>query len=716
MNKNRILLLFLFISISSATFASKVEISKARLVATNTYFEQINRHKTIPYQTIAITKEFVEKYNNLDVYYIFNINEKGFVIIAADDICYPVIGFSFESCYSPSDQAEGFVYWMNKRKKEIVYDITNNIPADSKTTNMWQHLNNKEFQLSQNNLDKSILDVAPLTTSLWDQGFPYNDMVPFDSTCPSFNDHVTTGCVATAMAQIMYYWRWPNTGVGNHCDSYHNYGFLCADFDTTTYDWNGMVDQPTIECNPISLLMSHCGISVNMDYNEDGHCSSGAYLQDVATALVTYFRYSTETIYESKSSYTTDDWNNLLQGDLNVGKPIQYAGQGPEGGHSFVCDGYQGLDYYHFNWGWSGSCNGYFYLNNLDPGGDTFDQDEAAVVHIAPDSTQYPLYCSGNTNLTLDDYGTIEDGSGPVANYQKNSNCSWLIAPNDSVSSITLGFSRFSTNPANVLTVYNGSTTTSPVLGTFSGPNLPTATPTSTGPQMLVTFVSNNDSTAQGFLLTYTSTPIPFCNSNAILTGGTGSFSDGSGRFLYRNGTDCEWKIQPPTATSITVTFNNFNTEATYDKVLVYDNSVNPATLLNTLSGDHTSDPINPITINSGKALIHFTSNQTNRSAGWDASYSTVTVGTDDLKTIEHFSVFPNPTDGMITVRFILEGLQSVNIELLSMSGETMYNEDLGKVKGSFDKQADLSSLPKGIYILHLISDSGTINEKIVLK
>ena len=714
MKKNRILFFLLLICISVTAFAKKVEITDARLIAKNTYFEQANRHDAVSYQTIAITKEFVENYNNHDVYYVFNINDKGFVIISADDICYPVIGFSFESSYSPSDQADGFAYWMNERKKEIAHNIENNITPDDNTIALWQHLNNKDFDRLPNN-PKSIQDVLPLCTSLWDQGFPYNEDVPTDSTCGSFGDHVTTGCVATAMSQIMYYWRWPNTGVGSHTDTYHNYGALYANFGATTYDWNGMTDQPSTECLPLATIMSHAGISVDMHYNSDGQCSSGAYESSVPNALINYFRYSSSAADVKVINYSTANWNTLLQGDLNIGEIINYSGQGPQGGHSWVCDGYQATDYYHFNWGWSGSDNGYYYLNNLDPGGDTFNNSQEAIVHITPDPSQYPIYCSGNVDLTTDDYGTIEDGSGPVANYQNNENCSWLIEPDDSISSIKLGFDRFSTNPADVLTVYDGPTTNSNVLGTYSGSNLPTATPTSTGPKMLVTFVSTSNSTANGFLLTYNATPVPFCKSTSNLTGGTGSFSDGSERFDYRNGASCRWTINPPTATSITLTFSNFNTEPVEDKVQIYNVASNPPSLLNTFSGDHTSNPISPITVNSGKAMVVWSTNSSIRGAGWDASYVAVTTGINDQKAFEDLSVFPNPTDGFLNIKFTMNKSQSVKLEILSLNGEIMVSQDLGTVQGSIEKQMDISSLSKGIYILRLISDTGTTNEKIVL-
>jgi hypothetical protein len=714
MKRNLLLFFLLLIGISYTASARKVEIQDARLIAKNTYFEQVNRHNAVPYESIVISNEFVEKYNNRDVYYAFNFNDnKGFVIISADDICYPVIGFSFESTYSPSNQPDGFAYWMNERKKEIAYDIETHVAADENITASWKRLQTTDVSQLQNG-DKSIMDVAPMLTSDWDQIFPYNEMVPSDPTnCSGYNGHVTVGCVATAMSQIMYYWRWPNTGTGSHTDTHHNYGTLTANFATTIYDWNGMVDQPSKENNPIALISYHAGIAVDMYYNQDGVCSSGAYTSTVASALKNYFRYSSTTQYVQKLSYSTSAWNNLLQGDLDAGQPLNYAGQGPEGGHSWVCDGYQATDFYHFNWGWSGSSNGYYYLTNLNPGGYTFNNSQEATVHIAPDPAQYPLYCSGNTNVTTYDEGTIEDGSGPIADYHNNSNCSWLIAPDDSISSIKLSFIKFNTDPADILTVYDGPTTASPVLGTYSGATLPTATPTTTGPQMLVTFVSNSSTTAPGFLLNYSTIPVTFCNSSTTLTDVTGSFSDYSGRFQYRNGETCTWIIQPTNAVSITVAFDNFNTEAINDKVQVY-NAVNPPTLLATYSGDHTSSPPAPVTIPSGRAMVKWTSNKDIRGEGWDASY-TVTVGTNDQKAFEDLSIFPNPTNGKVNIRFTMNEIQSVRIEILSLKGESVYSLNSGTIKGSFDKEIDLSSLAKGVYILRLISDKGTTNEKIVL-
>ncbi len=501
--------------------------SSARLAAKNLYYEQVNRHDAVPYESIAVTSEFIEKYNDQPVYYVFNINyNKGFVIVAADYGCYPILGFSFETSYSAENQAEGFIYWMNNRKQEIADNIQNNLQADENSAAEWQRLLSTDVNQLKKDA-RAVLDVAPLITSFWDQGFPYNAMCPAEPDCGAFGGHVTVGCVATAMVQIMYYWRWPNQGQGSHTDSHTNYGTLYADFGNTTYDWNGMNNAPNKECDPVALISYHAGISINMYYNIDGQCSSGAYTSTVPIALKNYFKYASTCQSVQKQYYTTVDWNNLLQTDLIAGLPVQYGGSGSGGGHSWVCDGYMATNYYHMNWGWSGSYNGYFYLNNLNPGGYTFNSNQEAVVHIAPDPALYPTYCTGQTDVKTYNFGTIEDGSGPVADYQNNANCSWLIAPDDSIQTVTLTFGRFDVATSDEVKIYDGSSASAPLLGSYSGSTAPPQT-TSTGPALFVTFTSDGSGTAPGFLASYTTSTAAFCQSSTTLTEPSGDISDGS--------------------------------------------------------------------------------------------------------------------------------------------------------------------------------------------
>ena len=715
MKQNAILftVLILFFSISAS--AKLVDINKAKLTGKNFYYERLSSHlsKTIAFNDIKISSEYVEKAGDIPVYYTFNFSGSGFIIISADDCCLPVIGYSFDSHVSFENQSDNFVYWMGLRKQEITENIHKNVLPDASISSEWNRLSTLN-PISLTDGQSAVTDVAPLIASTWDQGFPYNTLCPAESACGSFGGHVTVGCVATAMAQIMYYWRWPNTGTGSHCYTPPNGGYpqQCADFGNTTYDWNGMTDSPSKECYPIALISYHAGVSVNMMYNDDGACSSGAYQNTVPSALINYFRYSSSCISANKMSYSTTAWNSMLQGDLSAGKPLQYGGQGPGGGHSWVCDGFQGADYYHMNWGWSGSSNGYFYLNNLNPAGYTFNNSQSAVLHIEPNTSQYPTFCTGTTLVNTYDFGSVEDGSGPAANYQDNSNCSWLIAPDDSVSTITLNFAQFNTATGDIVKVYDGSNASAPLIGTFSGTPSVMPAVTTTGPRMFITFTTDGTTNAPGWRANYTANLEKFCSSSTTLLDGWGRITDGSDRFDYRNSSNCKWKIMPAGATKLILTVNSFNTEQDNDRVQVYD--LGTSALLATWSGNYTTLPP-PLESTTGSVMLMWTSNGSIRGPGWDISYSPM-VGTDETTIFNDLSVYPNPASNLVNIGFTITEPQNVKIELLSLQGAILHQDNLNYFKGQYTNTIDVSSYARGIYMLRIKSDKGTTVKKIVVQ
>ena len=713
----KITLLFTVIMLLAGLSASakKVDTNQARVTAKNFYFERLNAHmpQAIAYSDLRISSESVERSGDTPLFFVFNFTGHGFIIISADDCCYPVIGYSFESPYSLENQPESFIYWMDCRKREISENISSHVAADAAISKEWNRLASQNSSSWADGLS-AITEVTPLIGSTWDQGFPYNVLCPAESACGSFGGHVTVGCVATAMSQIMYYWRWPNTGTGSHCYTAPKYPSQqqCADFGNTTYDWNGMTDSPTAECYPAALISYHAGVSVNMDYNTDDACSSGAFQATVASSLKNYFKYASTIISANKVGYSTTAWNALLQGDLNSGKPVQYGGSGPGGGHSWVCDGYQGTDYYHMNWGWSGSSNGYFYLNNLNPSGYTFNNSQGAVLHIEPNPSLYPTYCNGTTLVNTYNYGTIEDGSGPVANYQDNKSCDWLIAPDDSVNTITLSFTQFNTAAGDEVKVYDGADATAPLLGTFSGLLTTLPTVTTTGPKMYIHFTTDGSGNAPGWKAKYSMSMIKFCASNTTLLDGWGTIIDGSNRFDYRNSTTCKWKIMPVGASKIVLTPVSFSTEPGNDKLQIYD--LGTSALLASWSGDYTTLP-GLVESTTGAVMLIWSTNTSVRGAGWEISYSPM-VGTEESGVFHNLNVYPNPASGLVNIGFDIAEPQNVKVELLSLRGETLYMDLLNYFKGSYVHTLDVSALSKGVYMLRLQSDKGTSVKKIVVQ
>lgn len=226
--------------------------------------------------------------------------------------------------------------------------------------------------------------------------------------------------------------------------------------------------------------------------------------------------------------------------------------------------------------------------------------------------------CSGTQTLTASS-GTFSDGSGS-SNYQNNSDCRWLIQPPNALS-ITLTFSNFSLLSGDSVIVYDGSTTSSPRLGAFSGSSLPPAL-TSSGGVMLVRFVTNGSGTANGFVASYTSQLNLPCYGTQLLTQPLGTITDGSGASNYLNNSDCKWVLQPGSGAGIRIDFTQFATESGYDFVTIYDGSrVDSRYLVRRFSGTNLPPSV---TTFGPEATIYFTSDETFTAAGWSLNYSTI--------------------------------------------------------------------------------------------
>ncbi len=250
--------------------------------------------------------------------------------------------------------------------------------------------------------------IPVLLTCQWDQDYPYN------MYCPQFFDTgetCVTGCVATAMAQIMYYHRVRSVRSvqadipGYTCATdWENYGKMTVQGipKNSPIDWNDMTDTYNSRSTDaakraVANLMKYCGVSVEMDYGRSSTGGSGAVSQYVVTALKKYFGYDAGASYVYRSNYSDDAWDELIYNELANGRPVHYSGRGTSGGHAFVCDGYDGDGYYHFNWGWGGYCDGNFLLSDLTPpgfgigsNGGGFNDKQGAIIGAKPDGNLSP--------------------------------------------------------------------------------------------------------------------------------------------------------------------------------------------------------------------------------------------------------------------------------------------------------------------------------------
>ncbi len=694
--KSKILLSILVIfAVTASIFANDISFSKAEQVAVNFLFQKSNQYDdAINYHDLNISESYLVD----QAYYVINF-EKGWVVVSANDAMVPVLGYNFSGSFPAIDnQIDNFHSWMQSYVDQVDYIHNNNIEAEPSVVEDWnKYLTNdpESFNL------KGDRDVNPLLTATWNQDSPYNAMCPEDDDGPG--DHVYVGCVATAMSLIMHYWRYPLQGEGSNSYYHYPYGTISANFGDSEYNWNEMTDVINGKYVwEIAEIGFHAGVAVDMMYAPDG---SGAYSVDVPAALRNHFRYQTGVQHLQKGSYTQSAWETMMQTELDNYKPIYYSGRNVDnGGHAFVCDGYQGSNYYHFNFGWGGSGNGFYSLQNV--GG--FYIQQAMVKNIYPEDPNYPYIASGAATIeTL--VGSFTDGSGPAEDYTSGMDASWLIAPQsseDSVSYITLSFIEFNTASTDVLYVYDGGDENAELVGEYSGDEIPSNI-TSSSNQLFVKFTSTG--TGEGFKLQYISQVPSWCTSQAY-NEPEGTVTDGSLSFFYNNSTTCMFTFAHPEATKYYIDFTEMNTEALNDRVKIIDG--NTGATLGDFSGDELPDPIE---VETSSLMLMWSTNLTVRNEGWSFDYHVDGVGFTET-FVENLSIYPNPTTGMLNVNFDAEKQGDIQIKLISVNGQTIFNQKTNAVSGQYNYNIDISDQAKGIYLLSIISDKEKIDRKIVLK
>ncbi len=372
-------------------FSKPVDVNQAKTVASNflasmpiRFPQGIPGGLTLCYSA-ADNKASGLKESSTPLFYVFNVTGSyGFIIISADDIIPPVLAYSSETSFTSDNIPPNVAVWLKGYEDQIGYAIITNMEPAPEVRSAWIALN--EGPLQGNGL-KSATGVNPLITTLWNQSPYYNALCPYDNT---YEELTITGCVATAMAQVMKYHNYPTTGIGSYSYNTNRYGTLSANFGATTYNWSAMPINVTSSNTAMATLMYHCGVSVKMNYNVASEGGSTAYTLASSNpicaenSLKTYFGYSTTLQGKSKSDYTDSEWISLLKTELNASRPMIYRGTGTGGGHCFVCDGYDNSDYFHFNWGWGGSYDGYFLLTSLNPGTKSYTSGQGAIIGIRP--------------------------------------------------------------------------------------------------------------------------------------------------------------------------------------------------------------------------------------------------------------------------------------------------------------------------------------------
>ena len=321
--------------------ARPVDIGQAHAVAS-----RFMAGKTLSSMTVAHTHQSPAA--SCVPYYVFNAqNRQGYVIVAGDDRVPAILGYSSAGSIDPDEMPPAMRQWLEGYQAQI------EALGDEEVCDVPLHLSGRAA-------------IAPLVPARWNQGAPYNILLPMVS-----GKHASTGCVATAMAQIMYTHRWPEqptVTIPSYTTSTN--AIFMPSLPPTTFGWDDMKDiyytddTTSVNATAVATLMKYCAQSVKMNFLAS---SSGSLTSRIPGALATYFGYKPSACYVARENYSTEEWEEMLYDELAAGRPVVYGGNKKSGGHAFVCDGYDGNGMFHINWGWGSQSDGYFLLNVLNP-------------------------------------------------------------------------------------------------------------------------------------------------------------------------------------------------------------------------------------------------------------------------------------------------------------------------------------------------------------
>jgi len=300
--------------------------------------------------------------------YIYNRSgEKGFVIVAGDDGMNPIIAFSYDNSFDVENMAPGAQAMLSSWCKQV--QAVRNSPST------------KVFTKSAPNVGTV---VKKYETAQWSQGEPYNNLTPV-----AYGKHTVTGCVATAMAIIARYHKWPEKGTGK-ITAYLT-GVEEIDLAEQTYDYEKMplynhnngTEYEDDEKYEVAKLLYHMGAAAWTIY---GPYESSAYVDDAIAALVNNFGYSKSSVYMNQA--TNDwEWAKMLKSNIFNYGPTLFSGGSSSGNHAFVLDGYTSAGYFSINYGWGGNSNGYYLLPDQ-----SFCNHQRAAFYLTPDKSSTTSY------------------------------------------------------------------------------------------------------------------------------------------------------------------------------------------------------------------------------------------------------------------------------------------------------------------------------------
>ena len=674
------------------------------ILVTQNFLKEKKIGRDISLSKVSI-REMVKK-EGVVVYYIMNIGDKeGFVIISASEYTPPIIGYSFtgEFQWQPAIQ-----YYLDSYSNYLLHEKGSKSMPDAHVVKQWNYYLQEEF------VSKTVIinEVPALITSQWNQDKYYNTYCPWDVRAGFWNDYRTyNGCVALAAAQLMNYYRHPETGRSGAIYKPINYPQQTVFFSHHQYHWDAMCDRATDYTNEIAKLAYHLGVAAFMNYGTSG---SGAQTEDVAIALRDNFFYTDYDKWPGAPPHRLIPQLDLLQ-------PILMHGVNEhEDGHAFLIDGYRETmledeifeTEFHFNWGWGGWDDGYYTLAEQE-----FLFSTDVFLDIVP-ATNYPVQCQYLKKQTAFE-GYVTNGSTNKP-YQSNPDCSWMIAA-PGAKRYTFSFSRLDTQEdIDEITIYNGSEKSSGIAATFSGAVRPSQPVTIFADSVLITFTSKDETventTHRGFLMNYvTDKPQQKCNATTYLSAPSGYITDGTQPGEnYVPWSDCTWTINSPYGAGFFGLFHEFDLRLG-DFVDVFDATRGTPYLWRRF--DRYSLPTigEVISIPFSKIQIHFITDNFEEGNGFKFQYFSI-LGVNDHSLLDNLTIFPNPATEVVNLSFSSEMMnQSITCMLVDVMGKVVYTENIDYNGDVYATQIPVAHLAKGFYLLQLVTNTGIATSKIIV-
>lgn len=752
----KFMLLVSLLAVMSFSYSTNVvPVGDAVKVSKNFLSERLGSMEA---QNLLLTLTFTEyDQEGTPLYYRFQVGERGFILVSATDLAFPVLAYSMESNFVTGTGADIIC----SQYKATLSNLVKKAVGTKSSNKAWNHYLSDNFQIQS---PKGAPAVEPLVTTTWNQSPFYNADCPYNPEAPVRDDRLTpVGCVALTMGNILYYYRYPEKGYGivsyvpkEYDDNgalLYTYAPQTVNYSQATYNYDAIPNSLNNYGGELAKLLYHCGVSVRMSYGSDG---SGSQSEYALTSLQDHYFFNSQAQFQEISDVVIHDslmylWENKMISELDAHRPLFYSGNNQEhGGHAWIVDGYttiQDTHYFHVNWGWAGDDNGFYLMNYMNSNMGPFNVkgSQSLMLNLYPSDTNAIAKPATSERRVTASKGTISDGAGNMK-YAPNSHRSWVIACPDATA-YKFQFSKLKLASGDKVIIYNGGTEASGVKkeytgerlmaacsdyttiyvndstiehsthGDFSGTALDPAI-TVNADSVLVVFTSDATNENYGFVLDFevTSFNKATCSNITMHTNEySGTLSDKPGNQLgnddtYRAATTCQHRLNNlQFNTGYDFFFTKFDLKAG-DFVDFY----NPNTTELLARYDINHMPNGVFRLNNKDIMVRFVSDNWLQGTGFELEFAGA-LGIDQHSDFENVNLYPNPATENLNVTLSAEA-QDVLATVVDLTGKVVYNENFSHNGGEQNYVIPVNGMAKGIYFLNLQGNSGKTTHKFIVK